>query len=66
MAKWLLGGAIALYFLWGVAGALRTGIANQAGTRVCRRKAPFHFWALIVGWSAVAALILVWLPASNI
>lgn len=59
MARWVIGGVIVLYIAFGVAEALRTGIANQAGTLVSRRKAPVHFWLLMTGWSVFAAFILV-------
>ena len=59
MARWIVGGAVALYFVWGIADALCKGVANQAGTPVARCRAPVHFWALITGWSAFAAFILI-------
>lgn len=66
IARWMVGGAITLYFVYGVADAFRTGVANQAGTLVSRRKSPFHFWALISGWSVFAALIFLGLVISNV
>lgn len=59
VARWVIGGVIVLYFAFGVAEALRTGVANQAGSLISRRRAPVHFWLLMTGWFVFAAFILV-------